>query len=87
MTTLANQIPDGHVMLLYWVRMPNDTRHTASSTGWFVVPAKGAIKRAEELDTFGDRQLHDNKGRGRVVAGHGVTILWPSGRKREVRAS
>ena len=86
MTGLTKQIPPKHVMLIYWVRMPNDARHTASSTGWVIVPAKGAINRAEEIDTFGDRELHDNKGRGRVVAGHGITILWPSGRKREVRS-
>ena len=85
MDVLAKQIPDRHVMLLYWVRLPNDTRDTASSTGWTIVPAKGCITRAREIATYGDRNLHDNHNRGLVVGGRSVTILWPSGCRREVQ--
>ena len=87
MDLLTKQIPANHVMLLYWVRLPNDTRDTASSTGTVIVPANGCITRARELDTCGDRNLHDNHGRGHVVGGHGVTLLWPSGCRRGVRAA
>jgi len=78
--TLQKQIPAGHVMLLYWVRTEHDTRDTASSTGDKVIPAKGCLEAARTLDACGDRSLG-------VAAGHGVTILWPSGRTLEVRAN
>lgn len=84
--TLKDQIPSGQVMLLYWVHLPGDARHTASSTGKVIIPARGAIKRAEEIDRFGDRGLTDTHDRGYVVGGHGITIMWRSGRRREVRA-
>ena len=84
--TLKDQIPANHVMLLYWVHLPCDARHTASSTGKIIVPAAGVMKRVERINTLGNRSLTDSKGRGHVVGGHGVTILWPSGRRREVRA-
>lgn len=83
---LTRKIPAGHVMLLYWVRMPNDTRDTASSTGSVIRPVQGAINAAREIDASGDMTLHDNHGRGYAAAGHGVTILWPSGHSRNVRA-
>lgn len=84
---LQSQIPENHVMLLYWVRIPeSDSRHTASSSGHTIVPARGCVAAARRLDVEGSRDFHDQEGRGYVTPGHGVDILWPSGRLRHVRA-
>ena len=80
-TKLQDTIPAGHVMLLYWVRTANDARHCASDTGCRIIKSKGCIAAAEKLDTYGERDDDEH-----IPAGHGVTILWPSGRTREVRA-
>lgn len=82
---LTKMIPDGSVMLLYWVRMPGDARHVASGTGHVIRASKGCFQAARELDFFGDRQLHALDGQGVAAAGHGVTILWPNGHTRTVR--
>lgn len=82
---LTKEIPKGHVMLLYFVRTEYDSRDCAGSTGWLIRSAKGCIKAARDLDTHGSRDLHDNKGHGYVVPGHGVTVLWPSGHSRNIR--
>lgn len=76
---LTADIPADHVKLLYWVRTEHDARDCAGSTGSLIRPAKGCVNAALELDRHGDRDLH-------VVGGHGVTIMWPSGRSRNVRA-
>jgi len=83
---LIKQIPHGQVMLLYFVRTDNDSRDCAGSSGSLIRPAKGAIAAAKELDSYGSRDLRDSHGHGHVVPGHGVTILWPSGRTREIHA-
>ena len=75
---LESQIPEGCVMLLYWVRRDSDSRDTASSVGHKTIPARGCMAAARELDLHGDRDLG-------VVAGHGVTVLWPSSHMREIR--
>lgn len=76
---LTRQIPPGSVMLLYFLRTKHDARDCAGSTGHHVIPAKGCLKAAYEMDAYGDRERS-------VVPGHGVTLLWPSGRTRNVRA-
>ena len=83
-TMLESSIPAGHVMLIYWicwVRTDRDTRWTASGVGSRIIPAKGCIGEAERLDTYGDRT-----GDECIPGGHGVTVLWPTGHRREVRA-
>jgi len=78
-TRLQKKIPAGHVMLIFWIRTEHDSRDTAGQTGHKIIAAKGCFRAARDLDTYGDQSLG-------VRGGHGVTILWPSGRQREVRA-
>ena len=77
---LTEMIPENHVMLLFWVRTPSDSRDTAGSTGHRIIPAKGCLEAAKELDCYGDQEAS-------IPAGHGVTVLWPSGYSREVRGN
>lgn len=73
-------IPKNHVKLLFWRRTDRDDRHTASDLGSVIISARGCISEAKRLDTYGDLDLG-------ARAGHGITIIWPSGRRREVRAN
>lgn len=77
-------IPENYVEMIYAVKMDYDGRDEASGIGSVLIPAKGCINRAKELDSLGNGGLHDSKGRGSVYGGHGVTIVWPSGRSRSV---
>jgi len=79
-TRLQKMIPTGHVMLLFWVRCEYDSPDTAGGIGRKIIPAKGCVAAARELDIYGDKSLG-------VRGGHGVTILWPSGRQCEIRAN
>ena len=77
---LEKTIPPNHVMLLFWRRTKHDIRGYAGSTGNKIIPAKGCVKAAFALDFCGDQASG-------AAAGHGVTILWPTGRQRQVRAN
>lgn len=83
--------------ILYWVRTPSDSRDTASSTGFVVVPQHYALTLARGIFTLGQAALRLAYRQGYVKAdsndhpknvaasGHPVTILYASGRTRTIR--
>jgi hypothetical protein len=82
--------------LIFWVRTPSDSRHYAGGTGAVYCQQKHANRIAKDIDSSGqpalDRAIADGHcekphtmSTGKAAAGHGVTIIYPSGTRREVR--
>jgi len=84
-----------NVQLLAWVKRASDSRDTASDTAAAIVPQAGALAVARAVDG-GDcppdvhfdtkPQMAYEDGPPRLAVGHGVTIVYDSGRMRTVRA-
>lgn len=84
--------------ILYWVRTPHDSRDTASSTGYAIVPQHYALTLARGIHTWGQAALRDAHRLGYLIefdsghplheaaSGHYVTILYASGRTRTIRS-
>ena len=79
MSKTTEHIAAGHVRILFHSRTRHDSRNTASRVNSVDVPSRGCVAEAWRIDFYGDQDLG-------AVAGHGVTIVWPSGRTRNVRA-
>ena len=80
------------VKIYAWVLTPNDTRDTASSTVSFEASQKFAVQTARRIDRHG-MAATEAANRGIVLppghsiaAGHGVRIVYPSGRARVIFA-
>lgn len=69
--------------LLYWERNLGDRRDEASSVGSALVPKKDALMIARAWEA-GDT-LNDYATPAHLTPGHGITIIYRSGRRREVR--
>ena len=85
--------------LICFVRMPSDTRDTASSTVSAMCPQRlampiardieyhaGAFQRAVDRGDLIVRPPGFANSAGRVVPGHGTTVVYASGWKRTVRS-
>lgn len=76
--------------LVFWIRTPSDSRFTASDTATINVPQGIAVRLAQSIEsvgqgafTNGDAQYIPTLRPGFAAAsGHGVLILYASGRKR-----
>jgi hypothetical protein len=80
--------------IIFWVKTPSDSRFTAGSVGTIIVPQSQAVALAKEIDAYGDAAFADGFEQykpelptgNKVAVGHGVTIQYESGRRREIRA-
>lgn len=86
--------------LLVWARRPGETsRHTATEVLAYsmVSQIRSARALAHEIDAIGAAAVHAAVERGEIVpvagdstslpvSGHGVTIVYPTGRRCTVRA-
>lgn len=76
--------------LLCWAKMPNDSRHTASVLVALVVPQAGALGLAREIETHGmaanlpECVLKALPEKCRLVGGHGIDVVYASGRTRKI---
>jgi len=83
--------------LHFFVRMPHDTRDTASSQVSATCKQSSALKLAREIDQIaGAFETHVKNGSltvadlrffesgGKVVPGHGVAVAYASGKRRFV---
>lgn len=68
--------------LLYWEHNPTDRRDEASSVGSIEVPQSDALKIARCWELDQNLQGAPDKFR----SGHGITIVYASGRRREITA-
>lgn len=90
-----------NVKLVFWTRGVSDTRDTVSGVGWVtVVRQRDAVRMAWEIDTFGQSAIDKARAAGVLArgpgashypsghvaaSGHGVTVEYASGYRREVR--
>jgi hypothetical protein len=79
MTTATTDIPAGCVRVLFWRKTRDDSRDTASDVGEAIISAKGALQRCRDAEVSPDSEW-------RNAAGHGIQIVYASGRTRTVRA-
>ena len=83
------------VKLIAWVQRDSDRRDEASDTASAIVPQRGALAVAEAVDrgevpagvafNVKPRAAYETR-EPSLAVGHGVTIVYGSGRSREVRA-
>ena len=83
--------------LIFWTRGPHDSRDTASGTAEYELIHGSAVSIARHADIYGQsaidaavvagelRPAAHNRPEFRVAGGHGVTVVYGSGRTREVR--
>jgi len=80
----------------FWIRTKYDSRDCAGGCGCVVCAQKDALSFARQIDRSGqsaiDTMIEDKIAEhyyvpreGVCVAGHGVTVVYPSGRRRYVR--
>lgn len=85
--------------LIMWAQTPHDTRDTASTCVTFFHSGKrsavsvardldfGGKSSADELLVSGDLLTCSSRENVREATHHGVTVVYPTGRTRTVRAS
>lgn len=81
--------------LLFWCQTKYDARDTASSTGCLRIPQMYAYQTAKEIEFFGQSAIDEaiakygaeivgDMKNCRAASGHGVTVVYPSGKIRNV---
>ena len=78
---ISKDIPVDHVKVLFWKRGLGDEPFgdTAGTLGNAIIPANRCLSRAREADSYSDSEWGN-------APGHGLTIVWPSGRSMHVAA-
>lgn len=86
--------------LLFWMRMSREGRDEASGTAEIMVPQRLAVRLAHSLENYRTAMECDDeliarwkplvdaaaaKAGGKFVGGHGISIVYPSGRRSEIR--
>jgi hypothetical protein len=86
--------------LIFWVRRPGDRKDEADSTAEILVPQRVAVRLARALENDGTGMEVDDgllaryrpavdvaaqAAGGRFAGGHGITVVYPSGRTTEIR--